>query len=184
MSSPHAAGVRRSTDRPRSVESAPNRRKVKLILPRIQIRLIGSFLAASLLSLGLQYLLFNQAVSSMAAELPNDGMVVLDRMPRVLFGVLLTTIALIFPAIAWIGLQTTFRIAGPLYRFERYLTAVVRGDESRACKLRTGDQLQELCELINQASMPLRERTIASREDSEGEEPALEPVPTQSRQAA
>ena len=180
MSSPHEAGAQRASDRPRSVETEPNRRKVKLILPKVQLRLIGSFAAASMLSLGLQYLLFSQAVSALAADLPHDGMFVLERLPRVLFGVLLTTSALIFPVIAWIGLQTTFRIAGPLYRFERYLEAVVRGEETRACKLRSGDQLQELCRLINQSSLPMRERTEAARsaqEDGADEGPRAELPP-------
>lgn len=137
------------------------KRSIKLIQPSLQLRLIGYFAGASLLSLGLQYLLFSQAMSSLASELPSDGVFVLERLPRVLGGVFLTSAALIFPVIAWIGLQTTFRFAGPLYRFERHLDDVVRGKESKPCKLRRGDQLQHLCRLINEASRLQRQANEA-----------------------
>lgn len=138
------------------------KRSIKLILPTMQLRLIGYFAGASLLSLGLQYLLFSQAMSALAADLPSDGLFVLDRLPRVLSGVFLTSAALIFPVIAWVGLQTTFRLAGPLYRFEKHLEAVNQGSESRPCKLRSGDQLQQLCRLINEASRARREANAAA----------------------
>lgn len=138
------------------------KRKVKLILPSLQIRLIGYFAGASLLSLGLQYLLFSQSISSLASDLPRDGVIVLDKLPGMLAGVFLTSAALIFPVIAWIGLQTTFRFAGPLYRFEKHLSGVVDGSESNACNLRRGDQLQQVCRLMNEATRLQREANASA----------------------
>lgn len=143
------------------------KRSIKLILPTMQLRLIGYFAGASLLSLGLQYLLFSQAMSSLASELPRDGVFVLERLPRILAGVFLTSAALIFPVIAWIGLQTTFRFAGPLYRFERHLAGVVEEGQSEACKLRRGDQLQHLCRLMNEATRAQREANAAAKTASD-----------------
>ena len=143
------------------------KRRIKLILPTMQLRLIGYFAGASLLSLGLQYLLFSQAMSSLASELPRDGVFVLERLPRILAGVFLTSAALIFPVIAWIGLQTTFRFAGPLYRFERYLREVVEEGQTEACNLRRGDQLQQLCRLMNEATRAQREANAAAQRSSE-----------------
>jgi len=36
--------------------------------------------------------------------------------------------------------------------------AVIRGEEVGPCRIRRGDEFQELCELINQATAPLREQ--------------------------
>ncbi len=155
------------------------KRSIKLILPTMQLRLIGYFAGASILSLGLQYLLFSQAMSSLAAELPRDGVFVLERLPRILAGVFLTSAALIFPAIAWIGLQTTFRFAGPLYRFEIYLRGVVEDGNTEACKLRRGDQLQKLCRLMNQATRAQREANAAAQRASEDPESTAQDPATQ-----
>ena len=146
------------------------KRRIKLIQPSLQLRLIGYFAGASILSLGLQYLLFSQAMSTLASELPSDGVFVLERLPRILGGVFLTSAALIFPVIAWIGLQTTFRFAGPLYRFERHLEEVVSGRGSKSCRLRRGDQLQHLCRLMNEATRLQREANERAAETDASDE--------------
>jgi hypothetical protein len=57
-----------------------------------------------------------------------------------------------------VGVLSTFRIAGPIYRFEQYLRQVVKGEAEGPCRIRDGDELWDLCDLINQATAPLRMR--------------------------
>ena len=56
-----------------------------------------------------------------------------------------------------VGVLTTFRIAGPVYRFEQFLAAVRRGERPSDFHLRKGDELTDLAALINEATGPLRE---------------------------
>lgn len=143
------------------------KRRIKLIRPRLQVKLTMVFLGASALALLLQFVLFNSALSRMALRLPHDGPVLLDEMNGLLLRVLLTSFLVFLPIIFWVGILTTFRIAGPVYRFETYLGQVIRGDRPEDCRLRSGDELQDLCDLINRATAPLRERDAARDEPAE-----------------
>ena len=73
--------------------------------------------------------------------------------------ILAVSFGMLLPLTIAIGILVTFRIAGPLYRFERFLELVIRGEQVGPCKLRNGDELQDLCDLINEATRPLRMRT-------------------------
>jgi hypothetical protein len=55
-----------------------------------------------------------------------------------------------------VGVLTTFRVAGPLYRIEMFLKQVARGEKPADCRLRKGDELVEFCEVVNLATAPLR----------------------------
>ena len=153
-----------------------NRRRIKLILPELQLRLIGTFAAIAALALVMQHLLFTFAMSEVAAALPNDGLVLMQLTSRFTGGLLLLALALFLPATFWIGVLCTFRIAGPLYRFERYLGDVARGERPPDCKLRRGDQLQDLCRAINDATRPVREGGTGAE--------AGAPAPQEEREAA
>jgi signal peptidase II len=54
------------------------------------------------------------------------------------------------------GILITHRIAGPIYKFERYLESIARGEEQGDCKLRKGDELHDLCERLNTAVRALK----------------------------
>ena len=105
-------------------------------------------------------------VSDIALKLPEDGLILLDEMSGFLVGVLLTSFALFLPVIFLVGVLTTFRIAGPLYRFEAYLRSLIRGEATEPCRIRKGDDLQGFCALLNEATASLRVRS----EDEEKEE--------------
>ena len=87
-------------------------------------------------------------------------------MPRLLYGTLLISFALFLPLMFFVGILVTFRFAGPVYRFKMYLGEVIRGEKPKDCRLRKGDELQDLCAVINQATEPLRRR-----EESDVSEP-------------
>ena len=85
---------------------------------------------------------------------------------EILLEVLAMSFAFLLPMMLCVGILSTFRIAGPVYRFEQYLKEVARGEVSDPCRIRDGDELWDLCDLINEATAPLRHKVAG-----------LEPVP-------
>jgi methyl-accepting chemotaxis protein len=146
---------------PRPTAQQHHRRRIKLIQPALQLRLIGFAAAVALLALGLQFLLFSRLLGHLAARLPSENVTVLELGSQALLKALGLSVLMVFPLVLWIGIQATFRIAGPLYRMKRYLEEVARGERPADCRLRRGDQLQDLCAAINAATRPLRERDNA-----------------------
>jgi len=135
-----------------------HKRRIQLIQPRLQLRLILTFLGVSALALALQFILFTASLTRLAAELPADGPQLIEQVPEHVLLVLLVSIAVLLPLTFFVGVVVTFRIAGPIYRFESYLTDVIAGGKPADCRLRKGDELKDLCELINRATAPLRNR--------------------------
>ncbi|MBI3819723.1 MAG: hypothetical protein HY286_13590 [Planctomycetes bacterium] len=139
------------------------KRRQKLPKPGLQLKLIFTFLGISAFGQLLQFLLFMSTVSSTAVELPHDSGIMMDSLGGLLLKVFATSSMVILPLTLLVGIYQTFKIAGPIHKFERYLESVADGRESQPCRLRTGDSLVELCELINRATQPLRaERTPQS----------------------
>ena len=76
--------------------------------------------------------------------------------------------AVFLPLTLMVGVLSTFRIAGPLYRFEKFLLAVQNGENPGDFTLRSGDELKDLAALINSSTRPLRrEGTEESTTDSD-----------------
>lgn len=138
-----------------------HKRRIKLIQPRLQLKLISAFLGMSALALILQFLLFTSSLTELAAEIPEDGALLMERIPAHVQRILLVSFLIFLPLSFCVGVLVTFRVAGPLYRFEMYLKQVIRGEKPADCRLRDGDELQGLCELINQATAPLRQQDAA-----------------------
>jgi hypothetical protein len=118
--------------------------------------LILSFFGVSALSLLLQYFVFLLMLAKAAERLPNDGAILLPAVHGDLLLVLAASFVLLAPATFVIGVLITHRIAGPVYRFETWLKQVIAGEVRTDCKLRDGDELTELCELLNRATASLR----------------------------
>lgn len=125
------------------------KRRIKLIKPRLQLKLIGAFMGLSGLSFLLQVLVLGRRLSEMSVMLPNDGAYLHSLTPGLLTDVLLFSFGLLLPLTFAVGVVVTFRIAGPVYRFEQYLTAVRNGEATEPCRIRRGDELQDLCDEIN-----------------------------------
>jgi methyl-accepting chemotaxis protein len=60
-----------------------------------------------------------------------------------------------------LGLFLTRRLAGPLYRFEQTIKAILRGDLSIRIRLREKDEFQDLALLLNQAIIEIDQRLRA-----------------------
>lgn len=137
------------------------KRRVKLIRPRLQLTLVGWFLAISVVGLLLQFLLLGAFLTRFAATLPNDGGRVADQGLEMLLGALGISLVLVVPVTIGVGILTTFKIAGPIYRFERYFEELARGEWNGPCKIRKGDALQDTCDKLNAAVAVLREGSAA-----------------------
>jgi hypothetical protein len=120
----------------------------------------------------LQFVLFTNVLHETAVALPNDGPIVLDAINRITMRVLLISFLVFLPLTLSVGVLFTFRIAGPVYRFEQFLQAVIRGEKPKDFRLRRGDKLTELAEMINVATRPLRQDEPAkSTTDGDSHEP-------------
>lgn len=138
---------------------AQYKRRKKLIKPRLQLKLTLVFVGLSALSLLLQFILFSSRLTNVALELPNDSGFLLQKSSGLLLETVLISFLLFLPLTFVVGVLTTFRIAGPIYRFELFLDAVRRGENPRDFRLRKGDELQEFAELLNTVTQPLRGST-------------------------
>jgi methyl-accepting chemotaxis protein len=136
------------------------KRRKKLIQPRLQFRLIFTFLGVALLALLLQFILFGATISMLAGDLPQDGPLLQDRIPQYTLMVFGISLGVLLPMTLCIGVIVTFRIAGPLYRFEQHLKAIARGEDPGVCRIRREDELQEFCTTFNAALDKLRERRL------------------------
>lgn len=135
---------------------ATYKRRIKLIQPRLQWRLILTFSGIALLGLVLQFILFAATISALAADLPQDGPLMIETIPSYTLAVLGISLCVLLPLSIIVGIMVTFRIAGPLYRFEQHLKAIARGEDPGECRIRKRDELHDLCRTINEAVARLR----------------------------
>lgn len=132
----------------------------KLIQPKLQLRLVSSFLVLSAIALIFQMLLFARAASQIANQAPED-------VPSILLQVLLLSLGVVLPLTLLVGVVVTNKIAGPIYRFSVFLNEVREGSRPRDCKLRAGDYLHDFCGLLNAVTAPLREGESATEKSHE-----------------
>jgi hypothetical protein len=149
------------------------RRRIKLIKPRLQMKLVGVFVGLSGLGFLLQSLHVGLRLSELASSVPEGGTYLMAVMPELPLEILLVSFGMLLPLTIAVGILVTFRIAGPVYRFEKYLTQVINGEEVGPCRIRDGDEFQELCDLINQATAKLREARTSETKKTEEERPEL-----------
>ncbi len=147
-----------------------HRRRKKLIKPGIQMRMVAAFLCVGVVVILIQGVVLFHMLTRLAADLPNEGGLIVKDIPAMVGRSLLIGTGLIIPSIFVIGVLVTFRVAGPLYRFEMFLKQVANGEKPGPCKLRKGDELKGLCELLNVVTAPLREGEVALLEGGDPEE--------------
>lgn len=151
-------------------------RRIKLIKPRLQFRLIGAFVGLTALTLLLQFLLLAARLTVTASSMDQGGEVLMNLTGGLLIDILLFSFGVLLPLVCAVGVLVTFRIAGPVYRFEQYLGQVARGEDPGPCRIRKGDQLQDLCDKVNEAVSALRGRSAADPERSGEEEVESRPA--------
>lgn len=137
----------------------PQRRN-RLPKPGLQLKLIGVFLALGMACTLVQFALLSRAATKLALTLP-EGRTLLGPVGDLLITQLAIAMALLVPLTVVIGAVVTFRVAGPIYHFETHLRALLAGRNPGTLKIREGDELGELCELLNQV---LEGRRVASED--------------------
>ncbi len=139
-----------------------HRRRIKLIKPSLQLRLVGIFFGLTCLGGLIQVLHLAMRLSTLGASMPEGGGFLLSELPGLPIEIFLVSFFLLLPLTLAVGVLSTFRIAGPVYHFEKFLREVAEGTQTEACRLRRGDQLNELCHLINEATSEARARNAQS----------------------
>lgn len=136
------------------MQNSNQKRRKRLIKPDFQLKLIGSFGGVAVLAMLLQFLMLGYFLPESVSELENGGQLA-SQVPGSLIKVLGLSLVLLTPVFLMIGVALTFRIAGPIYRFEQHLAALARGEKLGPCKIRQGDHFQSLCDAINLATEAL-----------------------------
>lgn len=144
---------------------AYKRRFLRLVQPRIQVRLMLAFGAVAATGLLLQYLLFALVLTRAAEGLPSDGLLLLDQLGEVLIVILLGSFLVLLPLVGLVGILATRRWAGPLFRFERFLSELAEGKRPIDIRLRDGDELTGFADLLNRVTAPLRGDSGGERGD-------------------
>lgn len=146
----------------------------KLVHPRLQLRLTLTFVGLAFTALAFQFVLF---VSVMSQTLDRTPGAFADNFAAVAGAyqrVFVTSLLVVLPLTALVGVMTTFRIVGPLFNISRFLKRILAGERPEDCRLRSGDEYQDLCELVNQVTAPLRQPLPGAHEGAPaaGAEPA------------
>ena len=131
-------------------------RAQKLVKRGLQLKLIATFGFLACVAALLQFILLNHALMDVSERLENDSSALLAHMPTLFLSNLVLTLALLLPAMFFVGVLVTHRIAGPVWRFEAHLAAIARGEDPGECVIRRRDELQGLCDGINAAVHRLR----------------------------
>lgn len=135
----------------------------------LQLRLIASFVGMSMLALIIQFMMLGLRLSELAGEGASEEFGA--ELPAFLASVFAISFGVLLPLTVMVGIVTTFRIAGPIYRFEQYLGEVIRGEANGPCRIRKNDQLHDLCNLLNRGLEAARQqgREEAGRKDEQPE---------------
>jgi signal transduction histidine kinase len=152
------------------------KRRIKIIKPRLQLKLVGVFVGLAALSVLLQSVLLANRLTNLSVNVPVGGQYLVDAMPSIISEILIFTFGLVLPLIFAVGVLITHRIAGPIYRFEEHLKDLVAGRYVGPCRIRTGDELQELCDAINGAVEHLQHKAEGQPKDHEDPHPLRQAV--------
>ncbi len=166
---------------------SPKRRNRKLIDRSLQLRLVGTFVAVGCVAILFQVILMNQSVLQLGRSLGNPGEQVLRLGPSMLLRSMLITMSVLIPVTLGIGILVTHRVAGPAYRMRMYLENVAEnGVPEHPCKVREGDELQDLCDRVNEAILAFQEGPKVQQDEQGASAEPLPPLPqaTESAESA
>ncbi|PIU42034.1 MAG: hypothetical protein COS99_02270 [Candidatus Omnitrophica bacterium CG07_land_8_20_14_0_80_42_15] len=128
-----------------------SKRKQYLIASKFQLKytalvVVFMFLIAWLAGYTIYYTVFGLLGEKLANVYPQGRLALIFKTVNI---VLLIRVALLIPFVVMISIILSHRIAGPVYRMERYINEVSSGDLSSILKLRKRDEFKSLAEAIN-----------------------------------
>jgi methyl-accepting chemotaxis protein len=130
-------------------------RNKKLINPKFQLKLVGTFFFLACISALFQVLLLNLSLRELAPRLGESSEAMLLLLDELFRKNLMLAFIGLLPLMLIVGVLVTHRIAGPIYRMEKHLEALARGENPGECRIRKEDEFQELCERLNEAQRAL-----------------------------
>lgn len=130
--------------------SPKNQRERQVVLPTFQFRLTAKFVGLSMAALLCQFLFMGILLTRIVRGYPGTDALVAE-VPAIVFKTVLFMAVLQLPIVV-AGLMLTFRVAGPVYRFDTYLRALVRGEHGGPCSIREKDEFGFLSETINEVA--------------------------------
>jgi len=132
-------------------QGATYRRTQYLIAKRFQLKYVGMILLlVSLTAVMCSYVIYYTMMLTMGDKLANvypQGRLI-SIVNMVNFRILLSML-LMAPLVAMIGIYASHKIAGPIYRIEKFLGSMAEGDLSMPITLRRNDELMSLANGIN-----------------------------------
>jgi methyl-accepting chemotaxis protein len=131
-------------------------RTKKLIERGLQLRLVCWFASVAVVGLTLQFILLTATMSNLAPDLSTNPAERYEQISSAIQRILALSIVVVLPVSIVVGILTTFRIAGPIFRIRGFLLQLKRGDCPRDIVLRRGDALQDVAQLLNDVTAPLR----------------------------
>ncbi len=161
---------------PPTTDAAPPkyRRSRRLVLAGLQLKLAAAFALLAGISAVVQALVLVHALSSLAREVAQAESVVFSQASALVRQNILISLALLVPPFLIAGVLITFRIAGPIYRFQKYFEDLAKNGYSGPCTIRRGDELQDFCRTINRGIERLIEPDLPARPAAQT---ALDAVP-------
>lgn len=127
------------------------RRRRYIIKKALQFRYIGIiFVLALLASIVTGYTVFATGWTILGEKLanvyPQGRLIYIFRTVNL---ILIRNLLLISPLIFIMGLLFSHKIAGPVYRIEKTIDEIAKGNLALKIKLRKGDELRDLADIIN-----------------------------------
>jgi hypothetical protein len=138
----------------------PYKRTKKLIMPKFQLKVAGACLGLALMAVLTLMILMNEAILDFADKGWVDSAALQDKWAGVLLAKLGIALLIFAPMTLALGIILMHRVAGPLYRFDMFLRAVVKGEHPDPCRIRSSDELKEFCVLLNRMTAPMRNGTV------------------------
>jgi len=142
-------------------------RKQKLIAPRFQLKLIGTFFSLACVCALLLAVLLHSSIQELEPHLGERSSALVVLLDELLLKNLLIAFAALGPLMLAVGVMLTHRIAGPVYRMERHLEAIARGENPGDCRIRKNDEFQELCARLNEAVRAIEARRAPTTQGQE-----------------
>lgn len=152
-----------------------HQRQVQLIAPRFQLKIVGIFLGLSCLFLVVPLLLLGVELRLIANAMP-PGNLLAEEVGGLVSRAIIYAVGMGLPISLGIGILVTHKIAGPVFRLERHLEAVARGEEPGECRLRKKDEFQNLARLVNAALATVQGAPEGAQTPRSGTDDDAEPL--------
>ncbi|MCX5665697.1 MAG: methyl-accepting chemotaxis protein [Candidatus Omnitrophica bacterium] len=146
-------------------QGATYKRTQYLIATKFQLKYVGLILLlVSLTAILCSYVIYYTMMLTMGDKLANvypQGRLI--SIVDMVNGRILLTMLLITPLVVIIGIYASHKIAGPIYRIEKFLNSMAGGDLSMSLTLRKNDELTSLATGINKVIESVKEAVKKER---------------------